>query len=131
MFCASRIHFVNFMTFRYVISYSSGGHLRCSGIWVYVVEGKSYIIKFIYYPVNLSFYVPSRKLKDHLLSFMFLHDIPQGFSFSDLMYVTKRNMAAAVANLTTNLDNIKDRLSVSCKIFHARFTHAHVQMSLF
>lgn len=35
----------------------------------------------------------------------------KGFSFSDLMYVTKRNMAAAVANLTTNLDNIKDRLS--------------------
>lgn len=35
----------------------------------------------------------------------------KGLSFSDLMYVTKRNMAAAVANLTTNLDNIKDGLS--------------------
>lgn len=35
----------------------------------------------------------------------------KGFSFSDLMYVTKRNMATAVENLTTNLENIKDRLS--------------------
>ncbi|XP_057530625.1 uncharacterized protein LOC130809039 [Amaranthus tricolor] len=35
----------------------------------------------------------------------------KGLSLSDLMYVTKRNMATAVANLTTNLDNIKDRLS--------------------
>ncbi|KAL2904361.1 Cocaine esterase [Bienertia sinuspersici] len=35
----------------------------------------------------------------------------KGLSFSDLMYVTKRNMATAVANLTSNLDNIKDRLS--------------------
>ncbi|KNA25532.1 hypothetical protein SOVF_003590 [Spinacia oleracea] len=35
----------------------------------------------------------------------------KGLSFSDLMYVTKRNMATAVANLTANLDNITDRLS--------------------
>uniref|UniRef100_A0A803L1J5 DUF1664 domain-containing protein n=1 Tax=Chenopodium quinoa TaxID=63459 RepID=A0A803L1J5_CHEQI len=35
----------------------------------------------------------------------------KGLSFSDLMYVTKRNMATAVANLTANLDNITDRLA--------------------
>ncbi|GAV85040.1 DUF1664 domain-containing protein [Cephalotus follicularis] len=35
----------------------------------------------------------------------------KGFSFSDLMYVTKRNMSAAVSNLTKHLENVSDALS--------------------
>ncbi|KAL8138127.1 hypothetical protein V2J09_004128 [Rumex salicifolius] len=35
----------------------------------------------------------------------------KGFSFSDLMYVTKRNMANAVSNLTKNLESVSDALA--------------------
>ena len=37
----------------------------------------------------------------------------QGLSFSDLMYVTKKNMANAVSNLTKHLENVSDALAVS------------------
>lgn len=39
----------------------------------------------------------------------------KGLSFSDLMYVTKRNMATAVANLTTHLESVSDALSKAKK----------------
>lgn len=35
----------------------------------------------------------------------------KGFSFSDLMYVTKRNMATAVANLTKHLETVSEALA--------------------
>ncbi|EXB63822.1 hypothetical protein L484_021094 [Morus notabilis] len=35
----------------------------------------------------------------------------KGISFSDLMYVTKRNMATAVSNLTKHLENVSDALA--------------------
>ncbi|KAA3474193.1 serine/threonine-protein kinase PEPKR2 [Gossypium australe] len=38
-----------------------------------------------------------------------------GISFSDLFWVTKRNMALAVKNLTKHLDSVSDALSASCK----------------
>ncbi|PPD70562.1 hypothetical protein GOBAR_DD32563 [Gossypium barbadense] len=37
----------------------------------------------------------------------------KGISFSDLFWVTKRNMALAVENLTKHLDSVSDALSVS------------------
>uniref|UniRef100_A0A2P2LD35 Uncharacterized protein LOC105123623 isoform X2 n=1 Tax=Rhizophora mucronata TaxID=61149 RepID=A0A2P2LD35_RHIMU len=37
----------------------------------------------------------------------------KGLKFSDLMYVTKRNMANAVANLTKHLEQVSETLSVS------------------
>lgn len=37
----------------------------------------------------------------------------QGISFSDLMYVTKRNMASAVTNLTKHLEGVSEALAVS------------------
>ncbi|KAJ7953763.1 Protein of unknown function (DUF1664) [Quillaja saponaria] len=35
----------------------------------------------------------------------------KGLSFSDLMYVTKRNMASAVSNLTKHLENVSEALA--------------------
>ncbi|KAL3817911.1 hypothetical protein ACJIZ3_003816 [Penstemon smallii] len=37
----------------------------------------------------------------------------KGFSFSDLMYVTKRNMANAVTNLTKHLDHVSEALAAT------------------
>ncbi|GER49567.1 hypothetical protein STAS_26819 [Striga asiatica] len=37
----------------------------------------------------------------------------KGLSFSDLMYVTKRNMANAVSNLTKHLDHVSDALAAA------------------
>lgn len=37
----------------------------------------------------------------------------KGISFSDLMYVTKRNMAAAVENLTKHLEHVSDALAAA------------------
>lgn len=37
----------------------------------------------------------------------------KGLSFSDLMYVTKRNMAAAVTNLTKHLEQVSDALAAT------------------
>ncbi|KAG6387566.1 hypothetical protein SASPL_152758 [Salvia splendens] len=37
----------------------------------------------------------------------------KGYSFSDLMYVSKQNMANAVSNLTKHLDHVSDALAVS------------------
>ncbi|XP_062160905.1 uncharacterized protein LOC133868095 [Alnus glutinosa] len=37
----------------------------------------------------------------------------KGFSFSDLMYVTKRNMANAVSNLTKHLENVSEALAAT------------------
>ncbi|PIN22814.1 hypothetical protein CDL12_04468 [Handroanthus impetiginosus] len=37
----------------------------------------------------------------------------KGLSFSDLMYVTKRNMANAVANLTKHLDHVSEALAAT------------------
>ena len=37
----------------------------------------------------------------------------QGWSFSDMMYVTKHNMANAVASVSKQLDNVTDALAVS------------------
>ncbi|KAK4846027.1 hypothetical protein QYF36_012214 [Acer negundo] len=39
----------------------------------------------------------------------------KGLSFSDLMYVTKKSMAAAVSNLTKHLENVSDALSLAKK----------------
>ncbi|XP_027181653.1 uncharacterized protein LOC113780028, partial [Coffea eugenioides] len=39
----------------------------------------------------------------------------KGISFSDLMYVTKRNMAAAVENLTKHLEHVSDALAAAKK----------------
>lgn len=39
----------------------------------------------------------------------------KGISFSDLMYVTKRNMASAVTNLTKHLENVSDALAKTKK----------------
>ncbi|XP_038713873.1 uncharacterized protein LOC120007609 isoform X2 [Tripterygium wilfordii] len=39
----------------------------------------------------------------------------KGFSFSDLMYVTKRNMATAVTNLTKHLESVTEALSAAKK----------------
>ncbi|XWS64302.1 hypothetical protein CRYUN_Cryun06bG0174600 [Craigia yunnanensis] len=39
----------------------------------------------------------------------------KGISFSDLFWVTKRNMAMAVENLTKNLDSVSDALSAAKK----------------
>ncbi|KVH95180.1 Protein of unknown function DUF1664, partial [Cynara cardunculus var. scolymus] len=39
----------------------------------------------------------------------------QGFSFSDLMYVTKQNMATAVSNLTKHLEQVSDALAAAKK----------------
>ncbi|KAG8374587.1 hypothetical protein BUALT_Bualt10G0010900 [Buddleja alternifolia] len=39
----------------------------------------------------------------------------KGLSFSDLMYVTKHNMANAVANLTKHLDHVSDALAATKK----------------
>lgn len=45
----------------------------------------------------------------------------QGISFSDLMYVTKRNMANAVSNLTKHLEQVSDALAVSIRFIVAIF----------
>lgn len=37
----------------------------------------------------------------------------QGWSFSDMMYVTKHNMANAVASVSKQLDNVTEALAVS------------------
>lgn len=37
----------------------------------------------------------------------------KGFSFSDLMYVTKRNMANAVSNLTKHLEHVSEALAAT------------------
>ncbi|KAB1207339.1 hypothetical protein CJ030_MR7G017478 [Morella rubra] len=37
----------------------------------------------------------------------------KGLKFSDLMYVTKRNMASAVSNLTKHLEHVSEALAVS------------------
>ncbi|XP_049376688.1 uncharacterized protein LOC125841578 [Solanum stenotomum] len=37
----------------------------------------------------------------------------KGLSFSDLMYVTKKNMATAVSNLTKHLDNVSEALAAT------------------
>ncbi|KAJ0096171.1 hypothetical protein Patl1_15851 [Pistacia atlantica] len=37
----------------------------------------------------------------------------QGISFSDLMWVTKKSMTAAVSNLTNHLENVTEALSVA------------------
>jgi len=37
----------------------------------------------------------------------------KGLSFSDLMYVTKRNMASAVTNLTKHLENVSEALAAT------------------
>ncbi|KAH7570150.1 hypothetical protein JRO89_XS05G0058700 [Xanthoceras sorbifolium] len=39
----------------------------------------------------------------------------KGLSFSDLMYVTKKSMAAAVSNLTKHLEHVTDALSLAKK----------------
>ncbi|KAI5656340.1 hypothetical protein M9H77_25133 [Catharanthus roseus] len=39
----------------------------------------------------------------------------KGISFSDLMYVTKKNMATAVANLTKHLEHVSDALAATKK----------------
>ncbi|KAK3026687.1 hypothetical protein RJ639_041534 [Escallonia herrerae] len=39
----------------------------------------------------------------------------KGLSFSDLMYVTKRNMASAVSNLTKHLEHVSDALAATKK----------------
>lgn len=46
------------------------------------------------------------------LNFFLLTD-GQGLKFSDLMYVTKRNMTAAVTNLTKSLETVKEAVVVS------------------
>lgn len=42
-----------------------------------------------------------------------LPDSPQGWSFSDVMYVTKHNMANAVASVSKQLENVSEALAVS------------------
>lgn len=37
----------------------------------------------------------------------------QGWSFSDMMFVTKHNMANAVASVSKQLDNVTEALTVS------------------
>jgi len=37
----------------------------------------------------------------------------QGWSFSDVMFVTKKNMANAVASVSKQLDNLSEALAVS------------------
>jgi hypothetical protein len=44
-----------------------------------------------------------------------VHD--QGISFSDLMYVTKRNMANAVSSMTKHLEQVQSSLAVSTYFF--------------
>ncbi|KAI3713722.1 hypothetical protein L1987_72308 [Smallanthus sonchifolius] len=39
----------------------------------------------------------------------------KGFSFSDLMYVTKKNMSTAVSNLTKHLEQVSDALAAAKK----------------
>lgn len=38
----------------------------------------------------------------------------QGWSMSDVMFVTKRNMMNAVATVTKQLENVHETLAVSC-----------------
>lgn len=45
----------------------------------------------------------------------------QGLSFTDLMYVTKRNMTNAVSSLTKNLEQVSAALAVSCIVFYVPF----------
>lgn len=52
-----------------------------------------------------------------------VHD--QGISFSDLMYVTKRNMANAVSSMTKHLEQVQSSLAVSTYsflIYHRNYT---------
>lgn len=37
----------------------------------------------------------------------------QGISFSDMMYVTKKNMKTAVASMTKHLEDVKSAVAVS------------------
>lgn len=48
-----------------------------------------------------------------LIHFSFSLFNNQGLKFSDLLYVTKRSMANAVSNLTKNLEQVSEALSVS------------------
>jgi hypothetical protein len=41
--------------------------------------------------------------------------VAQGISFSDLMYVTKRNMANAVSSMTKHLEQVQSSLAVSVR----------------
>lgn len=39
--------------------------------------------------------------------------VAQGWSFSDIMFVTKQNMANAVANVSKQLEHVSETLAVS------------------
>jgi hypothetical protein len=54
----------------------------------------------------------------------------KGYSFSDLMYVTKQNMANAVANLTKHLDTVKDKLSSTTEHLSQRILGLDDKMEL-
>lgn len=47
---------------------------------------------------------------------LFLFPTVQGWSFSDVMFVTKHNMANAVATVSKQLENVSETLAVSSKI---------------
>lgn len=42
--------------------------------------------------------------------------ILQGWSLSDVMFVTKNNMANAVATVSKQLEHVSETLAVSCKL---------------
>ena len=46
-------------------------------------------------------------------AYMLLSYTVQGWSFSDVMFVTKRNMATAVATVSKQLENVHETLAVS------------------
>ncbi|XP_015894926.2 uncharacterized protein LOC107428849 isoform X1 [Ziziphus jujuba] len=52
----------------------------------------------------------------------------KGFSFSDLMYVTKRNMASAVSNLTKHLEDVSAALAKTKKHLTQRIQHLDDKM---
>lgn len=47
----------------------------------------------------------------------FVTFVVQGLSFSDVMFVTKKNMANAVANVSKQLENVSETLAVSKMVY--------------
>jgi hypothetical protein len=48
----------------------------------------------------------------HAFSFLYVNILIQGWSLSDVMFVTKRNMASAVDSMSKQLEQVSSALAV-------------------
>lgn len=89
-----------------------------NGILLHVVEGKLLQPKSIDFVCNKCVVFGTALMVSYSCLFMgefviFLSFVVQGWSLSDVMFVTKHNMANAVATVSKQLENVNEALSVS------------------